>query len=99
MKTTKKVTKKVTKAEEPKFILNYTNCETPNDLRYELIIAKIRGEQLITEDDLHFVERLAADAAFAVAGSTCVVNVYGSENEVKPKKPWYKRFWNWLIRK
>jgi hypothetical protein len=89
MKTLKK-TKKVVK---PDFIMNCTNCKTSTDVYNELVNAKVRAGKSISMDELE----IAKNVAVAEADPTVITFV--KCDVVTSKKPWYKRFWNWLRRK
>ena len=105
MKTTKKTNKKEFK---PAFIIDATNCETVEDFLIEKAWAKYdAGLDLNTKD----VDALIDDAvdttideifdghnAAVIEGDT-IVGMTAVKVEVEEKKPWYKRFWNWLTRK
>lgn len=89
MKTLKRTTKKATK---PEIILNCIGCETSTDLYNELVNAKVRAGKPVSEDELEIAKNVAIENA---EPTIAVVEVKVVETAA-PKKPWYKRFWNWL---
>lgn len=108
MKTLKK-SKKITKT--PDIIVNYTNVDSVEDVIMESIIAKVRAGMAITEEEFAYVFHRGADIAieafkdFHVAHTTIIKNdklaknlLKMLDNAIKPKKPWYKRFWAWLTK-
>lgn len=108
MKTLKK-SKKITKT--PDIIVNYTNVDSVEDVIMESIIAKVRAGIAITEDEFMYVFHRGADIAieafedFYAAHTTIIENDKLAKDllkmlgkAIKPKKPWYKRFWAWLTK-
>lgn len=108
MKTLKK-TKKITK--KPEFIVDFTDIDTPEDVVMEFIIGKVRAGMVISEKELMFAvshgAQIAIDAfeSFYATHSTVIENDKLAKDllnmiskAVKPKKPWYKRFWAWLTK-
>jgi hypothetical protein len=85
----KSIKKTVKKAPKLDMIINCVGCETESDVYDAYIDAKARAGKQITTEDLKFVRDNA----------NIFVDVYNFY-EIKCKKtPWYKRFWNWLLRK
>lgn len=79
------------KATKPELILNCTKCVTPEDVQEAYIDAKVNAGRTITDKELQFVKDYAAPIID-------IINIY--EIDMREKKlPWYKRFWNWLLRK
>ena len=108
MKTLKK-TKKIIK--KPEFIVDFTDIDTPEDVVMEFIIGKVRAGMVISEKELMFAvshgAQIAIDAfeSFYAAHSTVIENDKLAKDllnmiskAIKPKKPWYKRFWAWLTK-
>lgn len=106
MKTTKKTTK------SKKVVVDLTKAETPGDVKAAHISAKVANGVAISYADLQFIIRESVKAgievAFAeIAASAKIVKDTEAANELiniikdtfKPKKPWYKRLWNWITRK
>lgn len=85
-KSIKKTAKKAPKLD---LIINATNCVNENDVYDAYIDAKVRAGKVITPEELKFVK----DNADIFVD---IYNFYGIECK---KTPWYKRFWNWLLRK
>jgi len=112
MKATKKNNKKSVKVEfKPVFTVDLTNCETEEDALLEMIYSKheagldltSREVDVIVNDTIESVTDSVIDALFD--GHNAVVIENGEpvpftavKIEVK-KKPWYKRFWNWITGK
>ena len=115
MKTTKKTTKstkatkvtKTAKAKCPELVVNLTDVITTDDLKYEIVTAKVRAGIAVTEDELadfesvvikdtmdmcNVLERLADVVKYAA-------DVFIGANEPKQKLPWYKRLWKKLFGK
>lgn len=88
---TMKTLKKTKKTVKPDFIMNCTNCETSTDVYNELVNAKVRAGKPISKDELE----IAKNVAVAEADPTIITFVECNVTAAK-KKPWYKRFWNWL---
>ena len=107
-KTAKKVTKK------PAFIVDLTKAETCDDVKFEFIKAKATQGVAITEDDILFLVMLGANLAMEyidkcieeINKKTVKIQDDKLYNEleslikkaIKPKKPWYNRFWGWLTK-
>jgi hypothetical protein len=109
-KVTKKETKKVTK--KPKFIVDLTKAETCEDVKFEFIKAKATQGVAITEEDILFLINIGAEIAIKyidmcieeINKKTIKIHdekLYSElehilKKAMKPKKPWYKRFWGWM---
>ena len=89
----KNVKKQVKKNIQPDFIMNCTDLQTQADVYNELVHAKVRAGKPITEEELD----IAKDYAAADAEENILIIT--ECNLIEKKKPWYKRFWNWLRRK
>ena len=89
----KKIIKKTSKktAKKADILMNYVGCETSTDVLNAYIDAKVKANKPITQDELEIVENRNPKVEI-VAFCECVP-------VVEEKKPWYKRFWNWLTRK
>ena len=87
-KNTKKMPKKAVK---PELIINTVGCVTPADVQEAYIDAKVNSGKTITPEELQFTKDNSAPVID-------VFNVYEIQMSEK-KLPWYKRFWNWLLRK
>ena len=113
MKKTTKNTKKSTKT--AKFIVNYTDVDTPDDLLYEVIVAKVRAGMVITEQDVKTLVMYGAKVSMsyvqAIIDEQEAHTHYINDDDltrkmlklinkkIAKKTPWYKRFWNWMTRK
>ena len=105
MKTTKKITKKIFK---PAYIIDLTDCETEEDFLIEKAWAKYEaGLDINTKEadaliddaiDVTIEEMFDGHNAAVIEGNT-IIGLDAVKVEVEEKKPWYKRFWNWLTRK
>lgn len=103
--------KAVKKSTKPTFIVDLTKCEAPEDIRFEFIRAKATKGIAVTDKDISFVLRLGGRIVMdAVDRSILDIDVHHVEitdpkrikkllDIIVPKKPWYKRFWNWVTRK
>ena len=77
------------KAPKLDMIINCVGCETEANVYDAYIDAKARAGKQITEEDLKFVRDNA----------TVYVDIFNVWEVKCKKQPWYKRFWNWLLRK
>lgn len=99
MKTTKKTNKKNVK---PAYVVDMTNCNTAFDLRVKFAEAKQSAGLPINDSDL---EALLENEVLKFAGyindkcAICACNSIIVVGDTPKRKPWYKRFWNWLRRK
>lgn len=87
MKSIKNIKKPVVK---PAFVVDATNCFDGYDLLLAFAYAKQKAGLPITDDELD---------AIVDDNSVTIVIREEVERQIKPKKPWYKRFGNWLIGK
>lgn len=96
--------KKVTKKFKPVYVIDWTDCETVEDALYETIWTKIEAGvdipayQVALLIDMEIGDAIddALDELFDGA-ELIAVNCLCAQCECK--KPWYKRFWNWITRK
>lgn len=101
----KKVVKKTKKSIKPAYVVDITNCETATDLKLAFIFAKAENKVPVSTEEIKFVQQLAVEdaldfgdlASVAVDAFCDVCDVI--EKAFEPKKPWYKRLWNWITRK
>ena len=111
MKSTKKTKK------EPKFIVDYTDIQLPQQVYAEYILAKTRAGMTITESEADalinygvFIALDEIDNCLAHYNTKCTViqddkladkllDITLDYIKKKNRKPWYKRFWNWITRK
>lgn len=101
MKTTKK----------PEFIVDLTKCESPESVKFEVIRAKAKAGKKLTDQELMFIVRLGAQTMTEIIDeqieklhpmvfeTTDKKKIKKMINILVPKKPWYKRLWNWITRK
>ena len=107
MKSTKKTKK------EPKFIVDYTDIQLPQQVYAEYILAKTRAGMTITDSEadalINYGVAIVLDY-LAQYNTKCTViqddkladkllDVTLDYIKKKNKKPWYKRFWHWITRK
>ena len=106
--------KQVKKETKPMLIVDLTDVETPEDIRYSFLYAKATQGFKMTKAEVEelvmFGVRLATeviDRALAEKQKQVVTIVddklYNKlenifKNIGKPKKPWYKRFWGWVTK-
>lgn len=111
-KETKKATKKATK---PTMVVDITTATRPVDIYRAFAEAKIKAGEPITMEELKACEAIAVDEVvsaieYLVDQMNSDTVVYEDDKLVDdiislidkrfaPKKPWYKRFWNWVTRK
>lgn len=90
MKKTTKTTKK--KKSQPKYdyVLDFSKIESYQDLVKRLIRARVAAGKTIDSSDLRAYEKVIEPD----------IHVYFVDcGWQETKKPWYKRFWNWLTHK
>lgn len=90
------------------FIVDLTDCVSPEDVKFEFIKAKATSGVAITEDDINFILTIGMTIALDTIDSAIAGIKYASyeTNDVnkikkivkilKKKDPWYKRFWRWI---
>ena len=104
--------KQVKKETKPMLIVNLTDIETPEDIRYSFLYAKATQGFKLTNDEVEelvlFGVRLATrviDEALAERQKKVIKvvddKIYNKlekifDGIINPKQPWYKRFWNWV---
>lgn len=82
------------KANKPAYTVDLTDANTITDAIVAFALAKHNANIPLTDDELKSIVQYAVD--MVPTQCLCNVEVY----EVTPKKkPWYKRFWNWITRK
>lgn len=96
-KSTKKTNKKTVK---PTFIVDVTECNSPEEIRRAFTLAKVKNGVAITFDELdHFVSTIVEDYNDVVTSTIAAAFICSNCCECEKKQPWYKRFWKWLRRK
>ena len=111
-KTAKKIGSAKLEKKQPKYIVDCTNIESPEDVIYEFIAAKVRANIAITEDDLEslvmYGAHLTVDYINQIQAWVDANTTYVQDDElvqdivklvkksVTRKTSWYKRFWNWV---
>ena len=78
---------------KPAYTVDLTDTYTAEEAKVKFALAKHNARIPLTDDELKTIIAYTGDLVPSVC--LCNVEVY----EVKEKKPWYKRFWNWLTRK
>ena len=94
---------KATKKTKYDFIVDLTKCDEPEWVRFEFIRAKAKAGVKLTDDDLDYIFTLGISETvdiinFCLTAFATEVKVSTTKIVMK-KKPWYKRFWNWITRK
>lgn len=105
----KKVVKKTVKVARPKYTIDMTNAANMNDVTANFISQKISNGTKLTDLDISTIVSIVTDAILkdlmpedcsAIVKDGGVYRKCTAERvEVKAKKPWYKRVWNWITRK
>lgn len=105
----KKVVKKTVKVARPKYTIDMTNAANMNDITANFIYQKISNGMKLTDLDISTIVSIVTDAILkdlmpedcsAIVKDGGVYRKCTAERvEVKAKKPWYKRVWNWITRK
>lgn len=105
----KKVVKKTVKVARPKYTIDMTNAANMNDVTANFISQKISNGMKLTDLDISTIVSIVTDAILkdlmpedcsAIVKDGGVYRKCTTERvEVKAKKPWYKRVWNWITRK
>lgn len=96
--------KKVTKKFKPAYTLDLTNCETVEDVFYELVWTKVEAGLDIPAYQVQMIVDMEVEDSFSdlidglFDGNDLIITEHVCINCPK-KAPWYKRFWNWIIRK
>lgn len=87
MKTQKKTIKK--SAVKPAYTVDITKCEDAYDMLVAFGETKQKAGYPITDEELDAI--IDNNSYTVIIHDTCAYEV--------EKKPWYKRFWNWITRK
>lgn len=93
-KETKKVTKKTVK---PEVMVNCVNVETSSDAYKQYILAKVRNNKPITEEELNMmVNNSLTDQANTFTDLFIASHLLLNDclNCPTKKTPWYKKLWN-----
>lgn len=85
--------RKSTKEIKPSYIVNVDDIETLGEIDAAFALAKQDAGLAITDKELMDIVRFILDE-FGPK-----VTVIGLGEIIPKKKPWYKRFWNWITRK
>ena len=105
----KKAIKKTAKVKRPKYVIDMTNAANMNDVIANFIGQKISNGMKLTDSDISTIMSIVTDIILkdlmpddcsAIVKDGGVYRKCTAERvEVKAKKPWYKRAWNWITRK
>lgn len=88
--------RKSTKKTEPKFIVNIDDIEHLNDIACVFALAKQNAGVPLSDYDVMSIVDYAIDG---IKPKVYIYNVEcNCECPAPKRKPWYKRFWNWLTR-
>lgn len=86
--------KKISKTYRPSYIVDIRDIEHLDDIAITFTLAKHNaGLPLNDEDIMNIVDHVVSN----IQPEVCIYNIECCECEVR--KPWYKRFWNWLTGK
>lgn len=104
----KKAIKKTAKVKRPKYVIDMTNAANMNDVIANFIGQKISNGMKLTDSDISTIMSIVTDIILkdlmpedcsAIVKDGGVYRKCTAERvEVKAKKPWYKRIWNWITR-
>lgn len=104
----KKAIKKTAKVKRPKYVIDMTNAANMNDVIASFIGQKISNGMKLTDSDISTIMSIVTDIILkdlmpedcsAIVKDGGVYRKCTAERvEVKAKKPWYKRLWNWITR-
>lgn len=104
----KKAIKKTAKVKRPKYVIDMTNAANMNDVIANFIGQKISNGMKLTDSDISTIMSIVTDIILkdlmpedcsAIVKDGGVYRRCTAERvEVKAKKPWYKRLWNWITR-
>lgn len=104
----KKAIKKTAKVKRPKYVIDMTNAANMNDVIANFIGQKISNGMKLTDSDISTIMSIVTDIILkdlmpedcsAIVKDGGVYRKCTAERvEVKAKKPWYKRLWNWITR-
>ena len=98
-------------AKKPEFIVDLTKCDSPESVKFEFVRAKAKAGKKLTDQELMFLVRLGAQTMTEIIDeqiaklrpvvfeTTDKKKIEKVINIFTPKKPWYKRLWNWITRK
>lgn len=102
----KKAIKKTAKVARPKYTIDMTNAANMNDITANFIGQKISNDIKLTDSDISTIVSIVTDIILkdlmpedcsAIVKDGGVYRKCTAERvEVKAKKPWYKRLWNWI---
>lgn len=106
--------KQVKKNTKPVLKVDLTDVETPEDIRYSFLYAKATQGFKMTKAEVEELVMFGVRLATEVIDNTLaerqkniikVVDdkIYNKlekifDDIVNPKKPWYKRLWNWITK-
>lgn len=104
--------KKTIKNTKPVMIVDLTNVESCDDIRFEFTRAKAKAGIPLTDQEIDQVVAYGAHMAlnmieqffeqftvekFTVARESDAKDIIKAINKaIKPKTPWYKKVWNWI---
>ena len=99
---------------KPAFIVDLTKAETIEDIKFEFIRAKAKAGVKLDDEEIYFLINLGATMAIEVIDDCIeklnakTVHIQDDKlyeklegilkEAMEPKKPWYKRFWNWITK-
>lgn len=102
------------KTKKYSYIADLTTAETPGDVRVSFILGKVRAGLPIKEADVKWLVNVGVKMACEVIDAAVekkqaeIIKIEDDAlynklenilvNAIAPKKPWYKRFWNWVTK-
>jgi hypothetical protein len=86
--------KNTPKKVKPAYIVNMDNMQTLEDIDVEFGLAKHDAGLAISDIELAAIVRNACKPV-----RTLEIIIHDCDSTYEKKKPWYKRFWNWLFGK
>lgn len=99
---------KTTNTKKPALVVDFTDPSNIKSPRFAFIEAKMEQDVPFTEDDLntilyymaiYVVNKMFEDCNSVVVRDGLILKCNAFEIKTEEKKPWYKRFWNWITRK
>ena len=96
------------------FIVDLTNVESCDDIKFEFIRGKALAGVKLTDDEIMYLINLGAKLAVEVIDE-CIEKLNAKtvhiqddklydelekilKKAVQPKTPWYKKVWNWITK-
>lgn len=103
----KKVIKSTKSTNNPTLTVDFTNPSNIGNPRFAFIEAKMEQNVSFTENDLdailyymtsYVINEMFENCNSVVSKDGLIFKCTAFELKPEVKKPWYKRFWNWITR-